>query len=393
MRVLMLGAGASHAAGYPLGQELIDSVEAHVGGRTVEKRVGAYWSYFLAFRDAARDPVRLLMTSANPEVALSFIDICIEALQASDADVRRAERAVLATIRGLPADIDPTGYYAEKGAEIQSIYDRMRESPLHAAVRARRGLLLGLYEFLRHCHYRDKRAEAARSYLRDELEFVGDGDVIVTTNYDTLAERTLLEEGRWSYSDGYGFSVPLVSGPADLPAKYARELPTEILSPSRVRVLKLHGSYGWQSIAETASNRRDRSAIFLESQLFYEMAPTYAGEPVPVRDAREIATTYPMVSPLLAYPSFLKPFGVPEVWEQARVALADAREIRILGASLPRSDLAMRMLLSPIAFRLAKGEVDVSVHDPSSETLARWRELLGPGVAGISRVLGPSTAP
>jgi hypothetical protein len=47
-------------------------------------------------------------------------------------------------------------------------------------------------------------AGSRRAYLQGELAFVRDGDVIITTNYDTLAERTLMEEGRWSPGDGYG---------------------------------------------------------------------------------------------------------------------------------------------------------------------------------------------
>ena len=55
------------------------------------------------------------------------------------------------------------------------------------------------------------------------------GDVVLTFNFDVALERELKRAGLWEIGDGYGFSL----GP-------------DLTPPSKVRVLKLHGSTSWR---------------------------------------------------------------------------------------------------------------------------------------------------
>jgi hypothetical protein len=392
MRVLFLGAGASHKAGYPLGGQLIAAVEKYMT-EYPEVNASAQWSRFLDFRDLAKGTDQLLMESTDPEVVLSHIDLCIQALRASDQQIREAERIAVATLKGLPADVDPTSYSKERGDEIEALYKRQRESRLFSAVRGRQGFLIGLYEFLEHCHFRDSQPDAVlrRDYLVRELSSLEDGDVVITTNYDTLAERILLDQGRWSFRDGYGFDVPLRSGLPDYPASN-RDLPDSLTAPSCVRVLKLHGSYGWQQIHEdfVAAEERDneQARMFFESGLFQGMPAFNQGELVLLYDQREKRTSFPVATPLLAYPSYLKPLGVQRVWEEAKIALERATSIDILGASLPPADVSVRTLFNACRFRLAAGSVVVRVHDKNKASVDRWREHLGHDVQWIKRYAG-----
>jgi len=77
-----------------------------------------------------------------------------------------------------------------------------------------------------------------------------------------------------------------------------------------------------------------------------------------------------------------------EVWEAARIALASAQEIRILGASLPPADAGVRTLFASTRFRLARGEVSVRVDDKNLEAFERWEAHLGPQVRWEKRYAG-----
>jgi hypothetical protein len=70
----------------------------------------------------------------------------------------------------------------------------------------------------------DSYQELARRKIRS-------GDAILTFNYDLACERALKAEGLWEIGDGYGFSLGY-----------------GITPPSKVKVLKLHGSTNWLGI-------------------------------------------------------------------------------------------------------------------------------------------------
>ena len=395
-RVLFMGAGASFAAGYPLGGHLIDAIEEHFASTICEANAKAEWGYFIAFRETATGVAKTLLTSGNPEVVLSYIDLCVEALSSSELAIQQVQRDAVKQLNALSSGAKQTLFAQEKGSELQSLFDDLRRSPLTAATRARRGFLVGLDTYLEWRHMLDAEpgAAAGRAYIRDELEFIHDGDVVITTNYDTLAERTLLGSGRWSPGDGYGFNIPLRVGTVNDPST-GEAPPVWAIGPSRVRVLKLHGSCGWRSLEiDQGSLGSSDGSMFLDSMLLYSMRPAPPHPIVPLFDSRESCATFPLTQPVLAYPSFLKRtdgLSLAQVWEQARLALAHASEIRVLGASLPPADAAVRTLLGPVRFRLSRGEVTVSVHDMSEHARDRWREHLGESVEWVQRKAGELT--
>ena len=69
--------------------------------------------------------------------------------------------------------------------------------------------------------------------------------VVITFNYDATLERVLLEQKKWSFSDGYGFELKFQQSRQD----------KTIVPPSKspVIVLHLHGATGWYRTELSAS--------------------------------------------------------------------------------------------------------------------------------------------
>src|SRR5579862_6550350 len=75
MKVLILGAGASRAAGYPLAAELMTSIERDaVESRNIQ--LADAWDRWLSVKNTAPSELRILLDHPNPEVTLSFLDLC-----------------------------------------------------------------------------------------------------------------------------------------------------------------------------------------------------------------------------------------------------------------------------------------------------------------------------
>lgn len=389
-RVLFLGAGSSVSAGYPLGRDLIRAVEEFFA--TIELDVGrkAYWERFLSFRDTAKDTAQLLLHSGNPEVVLSYLDLCVEGLLADDAAIHAVERSAVHEFLTIKDASIATEFARDRGEELEALYNDLKRAPFNSAARARLGFVAGLDAYLGYMHAADNHGDAAnrREYLYRELANLDDGDVVITTNYDTLAERALLETGRWSAADGYGFPVPLTSVPAEAIVP-RRDPPAWATAPSKVKVLKLHGSFGWRQIEGLSDTRPDE--VILGSELLHFMLPRRRGRVTLLYDRREKQAPFPMTVPAMAYPSYLKQTTGStrlDVWEAARAALGSAAEIRILGASLPPADTAVRTLFLATRSRLRHGEVSVQVDDRSEESFSRWQAHLGPGVQWAKRYAG-----
>jgi hypothetical protein len=60
------------------------------------------------------------------------------------------------------------------------------------------------------------------------------------------------------------------------------------------------------------------------------------------------------------------------IWHCAAKALEAAEKVEFVGYSLPESDLAVRVLLSPLRFRLERRDVSIVVQDKNGEVLDRW---------------------
>lgn len=391
--MLILGAGASMKAGYPSGLGLLKRVEEHFAAEVVDEVTRRTWGWFIQARDSAPAEQALIWNSANPEVIASYLDLCLAGLSSDDEDIERLIRTSLAQARSMNSLEASQGAIDVGAAAVEARYSSALRAPLERARRARIGLMAGVTEYFRFMHWRDMEQWAdGPPYLRSRLQQLVAGDVVVTTNYDTLAERTLLGLGLWSPQDGYGFRRPLTTvrpGSVVLPDRPPTPLPAAVLAESQVKVLKLHGSYGW-AMGDLAlgprvlgeEEHRLAARLYLTEPLLFGFAAS--GGPIGRRvydESTPIAG--PDGEPGLVLPTYMKRMATHEmqtIWAQADDALRRVDEVEIIGSGLPEADLGVRVLLNPLRNRLQSGQVKVTLVDPNPETRERWVKLLGSGL-------------
>lgn len=339
-----------------------------------EVMICASWKKFLQFRKEAEGPLGALLRSPNPEVVLSVPDLYIAAREAFDAVTQDVLGRALAT-----------GDYA-LAEEANSRWEDTDRETFFKGVLASKDFLSVLNWFFAAKHYEDSRADlSTREYLRRELDRLKPGDIVITTNWDTLAERILAETGQWTPADGYGFPISLEPLDSHTPDPAA---PPWVPSASRIRVLKLHGSFGWREKTRYGPAIMEKGTVYLESEFLRYLPIKVNDKEARFRDGSEPDSYDPSNEPDLVYPSYLKRFvgsTRQRIWFEAAIALEKADQVRVVGASLPEADIGVRTLLNPLRFRLENNEVSVIVHDPLKKTLERWKHFLGENV--ITRLL------
>lgn len=354
MRVLILGAGASKRAGYPLAGELLEVV-AREAKETSSLQFRDAWRRWEQFREQVPAPLRLIAYNSNPEVVLSLPDLYAAAAESEDDE--RTSSAVRRYLDTGEAD----------AAELEAYFNSAERDALSEALPARARLLDALEWYFWGRHHEDAAERSRRDYLRPLMDSLSDGDIVVTLNWDTVVERTLAEAGRWNPSDGYGFPRELA-----IEDSFGRSpLPPEFPSESSVQVLKLHGSFGWRST--DVGMYLDATMLLREFDFQMDVDPVRLID----SDAPEFYAPDPG---MMAYPSFLKRLDHPileTIWRTASEALARAESVVVWGYSLPESDAAIRALLQGLSARVRRGEAEAVVHDPSQRVLRRWRALLG----------------
>ena len=271
------------SAGYPATGELLKKLDAVVREGT-DIQTEEAWKRFCRFRESSSGVERTILFSTNPEVVLTFPDLLAAALEADDADIEADTYRVIKAINSESVPVEDVTAAAQR---FEARYTAPELTPLQAGREARRDFLRVLNVFLAHRHYEDGQATntSARDALRRELRWLQPGDVVVTTNWDTAVERTLLEENRWTPADGYGFPIELVQGfLADGLRRYA-PLPEWIPRSSQIRVLKLHGSFGWITPGLYGPRVTDQGDIYLDYSEFLSQIPfSKDGELVAVYD-------------------------------------------------------------------------------------------------------------
>lgn len=364
--VFFLGAGASACLGYPLGSDLLPSLSREVDSSNLVNLKDA-WKNWKQLTDSAKEAVvkddRLarLVLNPNPEIALSAIDLMDAALEWEDEEAE--ESGFLKANQDFNAGLESIrAYYRGLGREVLSEARTARASLLNS---------LDWYFSLKHGEL-TARPRSSRDYLRGALaeEGLQSGDVVVTTNWDAVAELTLAEDGHWNPADGYGFSRKLVNALVG-PNGQSGPLPPGVTHSSSVKVLKLHGSFGWHEYHDK---------LFLGYDNFlYHFRFQYGSKAITLKDAATPDLTG-YETAILLYPSFLKRVRIPElyeVWNLAGEAVRVAKKVVVIGYSLPEADTAVRTLLLPLRFRALRGDVQVLVFDKSDKTIGRWQEFLG----------------
>lgn len=356
MRVVVFGAGASKKAGYPLAGELLPTIGKAAVDTTLNNFKTA-WERWEEKREELPDEYKHLLASPNPEITFSLIDL----LEAAGDESTRSQ------MRSAQQELD-------QGRNVDmAAYEAFWDSPffehIDDARTARAALLECLKWYFSFMHHYDRERQNERAYLKALLGELRPSDVVLTLNWDTIAERVLGELGRWNPTTGYGFEHPLVLGSTPGGRANSAEL-----HPSEIPVLKLHGSFGWYS--------RLVGGLYFGDMFLTEFGFERDARPLYIKDP--LAPSYgPEEDPVLLYPSYLKKLDNKElqtVWQAAKRALDEADEIEIWGYSLPASDTAVRTLLNVLAFRLEQEEAAVVVHNPNAEARARWAEFLGPRV-------------
>lgn len=356
-RVLVLGAGVSAPAGYPPTVNLLESI-GQEAGRSNFFQLSNAWDIWCKYLENLPPELEFLRAAQNPELILSFTDLLDVA--ASEEDHRRTVEAVShlkKTGQADPASLE--NYFTSPGRGLVS--------------NARQGkaqLLEALTWYFAFRHMDDRKApQSSRDYLRQLLNPLERGDAVLTFNWDTLAERTLAEDGRWSPLNGYGFTRQLTR---DLGPEGRVPIPNGRLPLSDIVILKLHGSFGW---------RAAEKGMYLDAENFLRgFEWPNSGDLVALHDAAE-PEHYSPTNPVVAYPSYLKRLSCPPLdltWRTAASYLERAQYVEIVGYSLPTSDAAARSLFLPLAEHVRGGRVRVVVRDQSSNTLEHWGELLGP---------------
>jgi hypothetical protein len=353
MKVLFLGAGASASAGYPLAYQLLPAVRQFYVDTSGVRERGALNDWDKVIESAEQLGLsRELLENPNPEIPLSYLDLWAQAAQEAPVNFMRAARA---------------------GTFDESDLSRWSNDRVRTVIRARDAIQTLLADYFATRTYEDYMARpAGRQGLRRILASLAAGDIVITLNWDTTAEMTLAEAGRWCPVDGYGLrhrSVRAARG-LDPPELRKRRWKSDVV------VLKLHGGVGWK-VERYVGDR-----VYLSYASLLQHLPTvlgraevYFNESVP-----ELGTVEPFDN-LLEVPSYLKQVArVPDlevIWARAAGALRAASEIEVWGYGLPDSDGEVRLLLSGLRARLVRGKVRVAVHDPSGDARDRWVRLLG----------------
>jgi len=341
MRVMFLGAGASMHRAYPLTSELLKHIALEMGS-TSSNFDRTAWERFDTFRRNATGLLRSILNSNDPEIVLTLPDL----LQA--AHDRRILGYWNELASGSPSDHwweDPAmGDLLQGGQTIKDAFSQVVDS------------------FFSVRHAKEWR-NTYDGYFCTALAPLSQGDTIITTNWDTLAERVLWQMRKWSPRDGYGF-----------PKKFTVSDSSVIPEYSPVKVLKLHGSVGWFGSAGAIYLRQANYLQYMFGSSIVKDISAPPNEGIPISD------------PVMIFPSYLKQLQGPifqAIWSQASMALMQAETITVIGYSLPEADMAIRVLLNPARQRLTEGLVTITVVDKDPLVHDRWRELLGTGVNHI----------
>jgi len=199
MDVYVFGAGVSKSVGYPLGNELFDAIDGYV------RTSGNCFDRF-DYQQGWAQLQRWLETNPNPTIT-----------QAHRArDIERLFTALDFATLSDSSDAEARDYRHYRGT-----------------------LLWALENYFTWRHSEDYQESKRKKW--DALKtFAGrlkPKDVVITFNYDCSIERVLLDEGKWSPRDGYGFELAL---------QKSRDDRTPIVLPESANVvLHLHGATGW----------------------------------------------------------------------------------------------------------------------------------------------------
>lgn len=213
---------------------------------------------------------------------------------------------------------------------------------------------------------RIKEAESA-GRLGPSAEYlskiVTPGTVVITTNWDLVIER---------YAGLNGIDVRRTGAPSD----------------SHLLLLKLHGSVDWcewSRTKKTTSPPAEDFAALAEVTNRLRLPDTGASDVVRVRALEHWGRCWQRISGRAEEPFIVTMYrgkgpelaSLSQVWQDAYNALSRARQVEIVGYSLPDDDLEIRTLLRA---GLTRGQqrVHVTVRNPAPDVHSRIRQQVFP---------------
>lgn len=353
-QVYFFGAGFSKEAGYPLTCELLNEIKNEISSADVATQDAR--KRFENFRNLAEGPLSAVLRNINPELVLTVPDLLSATLDEEDQQKWKE-------LKENPESAD----------NVNKWWDHPLRETLVAGEKAKHDFqhLIDHFFSVKHAEDAQPQFMERRAYVHNAVANLKDGDIVITTNWDTVIERALMEQGKWQLLDGYSFLVDIECGPQWNP----QPLPDDFKKPSKVKVLKLHGSVGWFS----HNNNHD---IYLRYDNFLQYL-SLRGQEIRDKNAPNIGshTKY-----IITGPSYLKKFEnsvIQSIWEQAAQAIISADQIIIVGYSLPYADIAVRVLLNPLRQRISRNSVIVKVVDPNKSTQKHWQDFLGINVDDV----------
>lgn len=363
MKVYVLGAGASYPI-YPLATTLFKDISDYIKscGPCFDRfDYEKEWPALLKWLSENPDPLlRQAFRNGNLEQIFTVLDLANSLHDESLTSILRASKSGLEQVKA-----------AEAAHELMAPDFREYEH-------IRRKLLWATESYFEFKYNEDsgKRTATHWAVLESLAKLMSDGDVVVTFNYDSTIERVLLQQGKWSPSDGYGPTIVFQK------SRYDRTLVS--LPPSRIKIIHLHGAIGWfrkptiradYPLPDDGGGAIPREAltpapldtkISLDPMFLEHLGIQEVDASLPDRPSDEYQ--------ILLHPSFLKDYEeqpiFSKLWRLASEVLRQADETIIIGYSLPPADsAAMTLLLSNC------DRTKMTVVNPDAATMDRYRRL------------------
>lgn len=335
-RVYVLGAGASHFAGFPLGRDLLPFLRSDWKS-SYDVKVKDDGGYALDFIDRIKPLLPAEYVLSNGEPDLEFVLSLTE--QNRQNDHNGIDRQCLINALDLIAShLDHDAW----------------DFP-----RIRRGfatLVTSAFQYKSYQLLKEVSFTSHEDFIRISrtwTEYLSPGDTLISFNWDLFQEILLWKVGKWSYEDGYGVQTTV----------------RDPLHPTPITILKLHGSCNW------APPQNDRSPLWLDHTGVF-----FGSEIGGSEDGRTLGSTSHYGASLIV-PSYLKnPLRVNvlrSVWELAASVLREAESLVILGYSLPKADEhAQRLFSEMIQLNTTLTSITL-VLGSDEESCNRWESLFG----------------
>jgi hypothetical protein len=323
MRAYVLGAGASYPI-YPLGGALLHYIDQHIQKSAPGFNRFDYQNDWPKLKDWLKNNTNPLLRQAylneNIEQIFTVLDLAEGLISNSYGSMLSASKKGAKEVR------EAEEHHVTFAAEIKEYRH------------ARSKLLWAMEDFFLQGNHNDAKDFSSDRWrnLKRFGNLLQVGDVVITFNYDSTIERVLLDQGKWSPSDGYGTGTELVF------QRHEHDTTRVTFPPSKVKILHLHGAVGWYTPPVPSPAAAE---VALDPLLLNGLGIDNVDISLPRRPPDEYQ--------VMLHPSFLKEYGGQDrhnqifhrLWRMALDALRKAEDVTIVGYSLPPADSAAWTLL------------------------------------------------